>query len=114
MSMADFLMGRKDVEFQEGEGLNLAVHTIKGLEGRKFRFKGLRKIYSEIAADELLRLMQTEIDSMLILYRYSTLVKKYTDRSGCSHVDIRLIGRTSVMSKYNPLDIKLDIRTMRA
>ncbi|GAG90668.1 unnamed protein product, partial [marine sediment metagenome] len=51
------------------------------------------------------------LDSMLILYRYTTKVKKYTDRKGVSQVEIRLIGKASMRSGYNPLDIELGITT---
>ena len=104
MSFIDFLQGRKNVACQESEGLNLAVCTIKELEGRIFRFKGLYKKHLGIEGEKLLELLQTEMDSMLIVYRYTTQVKKYTDRIGQYQVSIRLIGKAGMRDKYNPLD----------
>jgi hypothetical protein len=51
---------------------------------------------------------------MLILYSYTTRAKKYTDRKGASQVQIRLIGKTGMRNRYNPLDIALDITTENA
>jgi hypothetical protein len=51
------------------------------------------------------------MDGTLILYRYTTKVKKYTDRKGVSQIKMRLIGKASSMSRYNPLDIELNIIT---
>jgi hypothetical protein len=51
---------------------------------------------------------------MLVLYRYVTRAKKYTDKKGVSQVEIRLIGKASSMNRYNPLDIKLEITTETA
>lgn len=112
MSLIDFLKRRKYVVCQESEGLNLAVCTIKELEGRRFRFKGLYKKYLGIEGEKLLELLQAEIDSMLILYRYTTQVKKYTDHKGHYQISIGILGKTGMRDKYNPLDIKLVIRTI--
>jgi hypothetical protein len=106
-----WLAGKKSVGYSEGEGLNLAIHLINEFKDRRFTFRGLKNKYSGIDGKELLKLLQEEIDSMLILYRYITRAKKYTDKKGVSQVEIRLIGKASSMNRYNPLDIKLDITT---
>lgn len=111
MQFIDCLKKRKNIVCRESEGLNLAVCSINECETRKFTFIGLQKKYSGVNADRLLVLLQNEINSMLIVYRYTTKVKKYTDRKGQSQMHIHIIGKASMMSKYNPLDIKLDIAT---
>ena len=111
MFLTDFIKRRKNVVHQENEGINLAVYLINELKGRRFTFRGLKNRYSGIDSEELLKLLQKEMDSTLILYRYITSVKKYTDRKGVPQVKMRLIGRASSMNRYNPLDIEMDITT---
>ncbi|MBN1392817.1 MAG: hypothetical protein JW947_08455 [Sedimentisphaerales bacterium] len=111
MFLFDFIKKRKNVTHQESEGVNLAIYSINEFENRKFTFRGLKNKCSGIDTEELLKLLQDELDSMLILYRYTTKVKKYTDKNGISQVKIKLIGRAGTMNKYNPLDIELNITT---
>lgn len=111
VNLIDLLAGRKSVRYSQGEGLNLAVHLINEFKERRFTFRGLKNKYSGISGEELLKLLHEEIDSMLVLYKYITRAKKYTDRKGVSQIEIRLIGKASSMNRYNPLDIKLDITT---
>lgn len=111
MFLVDFIKRRKNVTHQESEGINLAIYSINEFENRRFAFRGLKNKYSEIEAEELLKLLQEELDSMLILYRYTTRVKKYTDKKGVSQIKIKLIGRAGTMNRYNPLDVNLDITT---
>ena len=110
-NLVDWLAGKKSVKYSQGEGLNLAVCSIDEFKDRKFTLRGLKNKYSGISRDELLKLLQEEIDSMLVLYKYITRVKNYTDRKGVPQVKIRLIGKASAMNRYNPLDIKMDITT---
>ena len=51
---------------------------------------------------------------MLILYRYATSAKKYTNRKGTSQVEIKLLGKANTRNRYNPLDIELYIKTENA
>ena len=111
VNLVDLLTGRKSVRYSQGEGLNLAVHLINEFKERRFTFRGLKNKYSGISGEELLKLLHEEIDSMLVLYKYITRAKKYTNRKGVSQIEIRLIGKASSMNRYNPLDIKLDITT---
>ena len=111
MSLIDFVKRRKNVVNQESEGINLAAYLINEFQDRTFTFKGLKNRYSGISAEKLLKLIQDELDSMLILYRYRTRAKKYTDRKGVRQVEMKLVGKASTMNRYNPLDIELDIRT---
>jgi hypothetical protein len=111
MFLTDFIKRRKNVVHQESEGINLAIYLINEFINRRFTFRGLKNKYSGIDGEELLNLLQKEIDSTLILYRYITKVKKYTDRKGVPQVKIRLIGKASSMNRYNPLDVELDITT---
>ena len=111
MSLTDFIKRRKNVVNQESEGMNLAIYLINELQDRTFTFTGLRDKYFGLSGENLLSLIQDELDSMLILCRYTTKVKKYTDRKGVSQVEIRIIGKASMRSAYNPLDIALDITT---
>ncbi len=110
-NLIDWLAGKKSVRYSQGEGLNLAVNLINEFKDRRFTFRGFKNKYSGIRREDLLKLLQEEIDSMLVLYKYITRVKKYTDRKGVSQVEIRLIGKASSMDRYNPLDIKLGITT---
>ena len=110
-NLVTWLRGSKDVERKESEGLNLAVQTINEFQDRTFTFKGLKNKYFAVSGENLLKRIKEELDSMLILYRYTTSVKKYTDRKGVPQVEIKLIGKASIMHRYNPLDIELDIET---
>ena len=111
MSLTDLVKRRKNIVNWESEGLNLAVYLINEFEDRTFAFKGLKSRHLGLGGEKLLKLLQKELDSMLILYRYTTRAKQYTDRKGVPQVEIKLVGRASTMNRYNPLDIELDIKT---
>ncbi len=111
MSLTDFIKRRKNIVTQESEGVNLAIYLINELRDRTFTFKGLKNKYFGLSGENLLNRIQDELDSMSILYRYTTRVKKYTDRKGVSQVEIKLIGKVSTMDRYNPMDIELDLKT---
>lgn len=96
---------------QESEGINLAIYLINEFQDRTFTFKGLKNKYFAVSGETLLKQIKEELDSMLILYRYTTSVKKYTDRKGVPQVEIKLVGKASTMNRYNPLDIELGIKT---
>ena len=102
---------RTHIVNQENEGMNLAIYLINELQDRTFTFKGVKDKYFGLSGENLLKRIQEELDSMFILYRYTTRVKTFTDRKGVSQVKIRLIGKASMRSGYNPLDIELDITT---
>jgi hypothetical protein len=84
---------------------------INEFKDRTFIFQGLRKKYFGIRCEELLKLIQEELESMIVLYNYTTRAKTFTDRKGISQLQISLIGKVSMMHRYNPLDIKLEIST---
>ena len=111
MSLIDLIKRRKNIVNQEREGINLAIYLINEFEDRTFTFKGLKNKYFGLSGENLLKRIQEELDSMLILYRYTTKVKKYTDRKGVPQVEIKLLGKASTMDRYNPLDIELDLKT---
>lgn len=111
MSLSDLLKRRRNIVFQESKGLDLAIYTINEFEDRRFTFRGFKKKYSGVNKEELLEVLQKEIDSTLIVYRYMTKVKKYDDQNGDSQIQIKIIGNASMMSRYNPLDIELKIIT---
>jgi len=111
MFLVDFIKRRKNVIYQETEGINSAICLINEFKDRKFTFRGLKNKYSGINGEELLTLLQREMDSMLVLYRYITKVKKYTDRKGVPQVKIKLTGKAGSLNRYNPLDIDMDITT---
>jgi hypothetical protein len=111
MSLTDLIKRRKNIVYQESEGINLAIYFINKFEDRTFTFKGLKNKYLGLSAESLLERIQEELDSMLILYRYTTRVKTYTDRRGVPQVKIKLVGKTGTMDRYNLLDIELDITT---
>jgi len=111
VSLTDFIKGRKNIVNQESEGTNLAIYLINEFQNRTFTFKGLKNKYSGLSGEKLLKHIQEELDSMLILYRYTTRSKKYTDRKGVPQVEIKLLGKASTMNRYNPLDIELEIKT---
>ena len=111
MSLIDFIKRRKQVVTLEREGTNLAIYSIDEFQDRTFIFKGLKSKCFGLKSENLLDLIQEELDSLLILYRYTTKVKKYIDRKGIPQVIIRLIGKASMRSGYNPLDIVLVIKT---
>ena len=111
MSLIDLIKRRTHIVNQESEGTNLAIYLINEFQDRTFTFKGPENKYSGLSGENLLKRIQEELDSMLILYRYTTRVKTFTDREGVSQVKIRLIGKASMRSGYNPLDIVLDIKS---
>jgi hypothetical protein len=111
MSIVDWIKKRKNIVKQESKGIDLAVYIINQFDGRKFTLRGLRKKYKGLSADMLLKLLREELESMLILYSYTTEVKTFTDKKGIPHAQIKLIGNASMMSRYNPLDITLRIAT---
>ncbi len=110
-TVIDWLLGRKRIVNQESKGINLAVYLINEFRDRTFTFKGLKNKYFGIRGEELLKLIQEELESMIVLYNYTTRAKTYTDRKGISQLKVRLIGKVSMMHRYNPLDIKLVITT---
>jgi hypothetical protein len=111
MFLTDLIKRRKNIVNQESKGINLAIYLINEFKDRTFTFKGLKNKYFGIKGEELLKLIQDELESMIVLYSYTTRAKTYTDRKGVSQVKIRLVGKVSMMHRYNPLDIKLDITT---
>ena len=111
MSLVDVIKRRKNIVNQESEGINLAIYLINEFRGRTFTFKGLKNKYFALSGENLLKRIQEELDSMLILYRYTTKAKKYIDNKGIPQVEINLLGKASTMNRYNPLDIELDIQT---
>lgn len=111
MFLTDLIKRRKNIVDQESKGINLAIYLINEFKDRTFTFKGLKNKYFGIKGEELLKLIQEELESMIVLYSYTTRAKTYTDRKGVSQVKIRLVGKVSMMHRYNPLDIKLDITT---
>ena len=111
MFLTDLIKRRKNIINQESKGVDLAIYLINEFKDRTFTFKGLKNKYFGIKGEELLKLIQEELESMIVLYSYTTRAKTYTDRKGVSQVKIRLIGKVSMMHRYNPLDIKLDITT---
>jgi hypothetical protein len=111
VSLTDLIKRRKHIVNQESEGINLVVFLINEFQDRIFTYKGLKRRHFGLKGEDLLELIQEELDSMLILYRYTTRVKKYTNRKGVPQVIIRLIGKASMRSAYNPLDIVLVIKT---
>ena len=113
MTIIDWVKGRKYVSFQEGKGFDLAIYIINEFKDRKFSFKGFRKKYSKIDGETLLTLVQRELDSALVIYRYTTKLKKYRDRKGVDQIEIKLVGRASMLSRYNPLDVEMNIITER-
>jgi len=111
MFLTDLIKRRKNIINQESKGVDLAIYLINEFKDRTFTFKGLKNKYFGIKGEELLKLIQEELESMIVLYSYTTRAKTYTDKKGVSQVKIRLIGKVSMMHRYNPLDIELDLKT---
>ncbi len=111
MFLIDLIKKRKNIVNQESKGINLAIYLINEFKDRTFTFQGLKNKYFGIKGEELLKLVQGELGSMIVLYNYTTRAKTFTDRKGISQLQISLIGKVSMMHRYNPLDIKLDIIT---
>jgi len=110
-TVINWLLGRKRIVNQESKGIDLAIYLINEYKDRTFTFKGLKNKHFGIRGEELLKLIQEELESMIVLYNYTTKAKTYTDKKGVSQVKIRLIGKVSMMHRYNPLDIELDLET---
>ena len=86
MSLMDLIHRRTNIVRQESDGINLAVYFINQFQGRTFTFRGLKSKHFGVKDKEVLRLIEEELDSMLILYRYATMVKTYTDKRGVSQL----------------------------
>jgi len=110
-TVIDWLLGRKHIVNQESKGIDLAIYLINEYKNRTFTFKGLKNKHFGIKGDKLLKLIQEELESMIVLYNYTTKAKTYTDKKGVTQLKIRLIGKVSMMHRYNPLDIELDLET---
>ena len=95
MSLTDFIKRRTHIVTQESEGINLAIYLINEFQDRTFTFKGLKNKYFGLSGENILKRVQEELDSMLMLYRYTT----------------KVVGKAGMRSGYNPLDIELDIKT---
>ncbi len=111
MSIIDFIKKRKNVICSENQGIQSAVHLINEMKERTFTFKGVKKKYTGLSGSELLNKLQEEMDRMLIMYRYSSKIKTYTDKAGIFQAKIKIIGKTSAMSRYNPLNVEMQIKT---
>jgi len=111
MSLIDVIKRRKNIITRQSEGINLAVSLINEFKGRTFTFRGTREKYIGLKGERLLKLIQDELDSMLVLYHYTTRTKTYVDKKGVSQAEIRLVGRASTMNRFNPLDMGMVITT---
>ncbi len=111
MSVIDLIKGRKNILYQESDGITLATHTINEFEDRTFTFKGLKNRYFELSGEDLFKLIQEEMENMLIMYSYTTKIKTYIDRKGIGQAEIKLLGQASTMGRYNPLNVELYIKT---
>ena len=111
MSIIDLIKRKKNITYEESDGITLATLTINCFEDRTFTFKGLKNKYTGLKGEDLLKLIQEEMDNTLILYHYRTKVKKYADRKGITQIEIKIIGNASTMSRYNPLDVEMEIKT---
>ena len=111
MSLIDVIKRRKNIVTHQSEGTNLAVSLVNEFKGRTFTFRGPRKKYIGLKGEKLLKLIQEELDSMLVLYHYTTRTKTYVDKKGVSQAEIRLVGRASTMNRFNPLDMEMVITT---
>jgi len=111
MTFIDLIKKRRNIVLDEGEGINLIPKYVKKYDGRKFYFKGLKNKYFGLSNEELLKQVQKELDSMLVLYRYHTRVKQYTDRKGISQCFIKIMGKAGMFNRYNMLNIELKIKT---
>lgn len=112
MSFIDFIRGRKNTELRESDGLNLAIFSIEKFKDRLFTYRGIKKKYSNINETTLRQLLRDEVENTLIVYRYRTKVLEYMDRKGLSQIHITITGKASMMTRYNPLDMKLCIQTV--
>jgi len=110
-TVIDWLLGRKRIVNQESKGLDIVIYLTNEYKDRTFTFKGLKNKYFGIRREELIKLIQDELESMVVLYNYTTRANTYTDRKGIPQLKIRLIGKVSMMHRYKPLDIELGLKT---
>jgi hypothetical protein len=111
MSLIDVIKRRKNIVTHQSEGINLAISLINEFKGRTFTFRGMKKKYIGLKGERLLKLIQEDLDSMLVLYHYATRAKTYIDKKGVSQAEVRLVGRASTMNRFNPLDMEISITT---
>jgi len=109
-SLIDRLAGRKDVQQEEGDGLRLAIQTIKEFADRTFSFQETQPD-SGIPSDELIRFIQEDLPTY---YNYTTKVKKYVDTDDIAQAIIEIRGTIGVskrQKRYNPLSRVFHIKT---
>lgn len=111
MGMIDYLKRRTNIVEIESDGLNAAIGSIRDFEGRRFTLKGMQRNYTGLDSDRLLKQLEYELNHMAVLYRYITKIKTYTDRKGQAQLYLQVLGKAGMLSKYNPLDIRLKIVT---
>ncbi len=112
MSLIDIIARRKSIAVYESDGFDMAICTLNEFSDRKFVFRGLEHKYTGISGDIVIKLLHNEMDTALILYRYATKVKKYTDRNGVLQIQIKVFGQAGTLGRYNPLDVEMYISTL--
>ena len=104
-------MRRRQVEYEQGEGLDLAVQTVSELRERTFKVLGLESKHTGIDGDEITRFIQKELPSY---YAYTTKVKRHFDRRGIHHTKVEMVVNirvTRALNRYNPLNKTFRITT---
>lgn len=111
MPLIDWIKRRKNVSRRENQGLDLATTAIQKYPDRQFIFKAFNKQYVGIDSGRLQELLKQETNSTTLVYRYKTSTLEYTDAKGISQLEILITAKASMMTRYNPLDQSLQIKT---
>jgi len=107
-SLIDWLSGRKNIEYEEGTGLSLAIQTIEEFAGRTFSCPETMPKSSGIYRQEILELIQEGLPSY---YDYTTRIKKYVNKEGIPQAEIEIVGSIGISKRHNPLDRTFHIAT---
>ena len=66
MFLTDLIKRRKNIVNQESQGINLALYLINEFKDRTFTFKGIKNKYFGIRREEFIKLIQEELENMII------------------------------------------------
>jgi len=110
----DWLTGKSEVECEESEEIDLAIHTLERYNRRRFTVRGPGMKYASVPAEEVIRFIQEELP---VYYNYYVGVRTYLDREKVPQAYIEItatIGLRGKSSRYNPLNRRFVVRTEKA
>ena len=102
------LKERLTAEYNESDGVNLALQTIERFKDRTFKFKAVGMKHRNVRAKEIIRFIKEELPGY---YTYTTKIKTFTDIKKTEQAHIIINGTLGITGRYNPLDRSFTIKT---